>query len=166
MPSPFALPADRQSNNKEHTQTAHTQRQMLYRTGDMGRWLADGNLEFGGRKDTQVGSFRIDLFVYIRQLHQMARHANYTIPSSSYGSLFLSCEVLLLLSLIYYSLSFQVKIRGYRIELSEVEQALTECVGVRAACVLARQMGQSRALVGYVVAGDKVDACSVRRGKQ
>ncbi|MFH6990787.1 AMP-binding protein, partial [Flavobacterium collinsii] len=26
----------------------------LYKTGDLGRWLADGNIEFSGRKDHQV----------------------------------------------------------------------------------------------------------------
>ena len=35
----------------------------LYRTGDMGRYLPDGNIEFLGRKDTQVkvGGHRIEL---------------------------------------------------------------------------------------------------------
>ena len=37
--------------------------QRLYRTGDMGRWLPDGNIEFLGRKDTQVKlqGFRAEL---------------------------------------------------------------------------------------------------------
>ncbi|MGB8194022.1 MAG: amino acid adenylation domain-containing protein [Chitinophagaceae bacterium] len=35
----------------------------LYKTGDLGRWLADGNIEFLGRKDSQVkiNGYRIEL---------------------------------------------------------------------------------------------------------
>ncbi len=47
---------------------------------------------------------------------------------------------------------FQVKVRGFRIELGDVETALRDVAGVRAAVVLARQAaGGSTALVAYLV---------------
>jgi amino acid adenylation domain-containing protein len=74
IPNPFATPSD---SEKGYTR--------LYKTGDLVRWLPDGNIEYIGRND------------------------------------------------------FQVKIRGFRIELSEIEQALSEVVGVQQVCVLAKE---------------------------
>ncbi len=73
----------------------------LYKTGDLGRLNADGDIEFMGRADTQV------------------------------------------------------KLRGFRIELTEIESALLECDGVRAAAVTVREdIPGVRQLVGYVVGRD------------
>ncbi|MBR1233998.1 non-ribosomal peptide synthase/polyketide synthase, partial [Bradyrhizobium sp. AUGA SZCCT0182] len=44
----------------------------------------------------------------------------------------------------------QVKIRGFRIELGEIEARLMEQAAVRAAVVVAREVGAGRQLVGYV----------------
>src|SRR5947199_51656 len=55
-------------NDPERTQRAfvsdpHRQGERLYRSGDYGRWLPEGNLEFLGRRDTQVkiSGFRIEI---------------------------------------------------------------------------------------------------------
>jgi tyrocidine synthetase-3 len=51
----------------------------LYRTGDMGRWLANGNIEFKGRKDFQVKirGFRVELGEIETQLlgHEKVKEA-------------------------------------------------------------------------------------------
>jgi non-ribosomal peptide synthetase-like protein len=53
----------------------------------------------------------------------------------------------------------QVKLRGFRIELSEIESALLECDGVRAAAVTVREdIPGVRQLVGYVVPRDGAPA--------
>ncbi len=55
-------------NDPERTRTAFTadpygENQRLYRSGDYGRWLRDGKLEFLGRRDSQVkiSGFRIEI---------------------------------------------------------------------------------------------------------
>jgi non-ribosomal peptide synthetase-like protein len=72
----------------------------LYKTGDLGRWAPDGEIEYLGRADSQV------------------------------------------------------KLRGFRIELSEIENVLLECPGVKAAAVAVHQAAGVQQLVGYVVPRD------------
>ena len=75
----------------------------LYKTGDLVRWLPDGNLEYIGRND------------------------------------------------------FQVKIRGYRIELGEIEHALSGVAGVQQSCVVCKEKGGSKYLVGYYISDSSLD---------
>ncbi|HTV18221.1 MAG TPA: amino acid adenylation domain-containing protein, partial [Polyangiaceae bacterium] len=82
----------------------------LYRTGDQARFLADGHIEYVGRRDEQV------------------------------------------------------KVRGVRIELGELESALVELDGVRAAAAAARPgPGGVVRLVAYVTAEPRVDAPELER---
>ncbi len=69
----------------------------FYRTGDVGRFDADGNLEMLGRTD------------------------------------------------------FQIKLRGMRLELGEIEAVLRQAPGVREGIVMAREVGNEKRLVAYVV---------------
>ncbi|TMP40995.1 hypothetical protein CWB97_16135, partial [Pseudoalteromonas citrea] len=51
----------------------------------------------------------------------------------------------------------QVKIRGFRIELGEVESQLSTQAGVESALVVAKELGGSQQLVGYVQSQRKLD---------
>lgn len=49
--------------NEKFVQTMYTEEKLFYRTGDLAKWLPDGNIEFLGRIDQQVKirGFRIEL---------------------------------------------------------------------------------------------------------
>ncbi|ANW03875.1 non-ribosomal peptide synthetase [Bradyrhizobium icense] len=51
----------------------------------------------------------------------------------------------------------QIKIRGFRIELGEIEARLVEQPGVRSAVVVAREIGLSRQLIGYVSGASELE---------
>ncbi|OPA84560.1 hypothetical protein BFW87_29090 [Pseudomonas fluorescens] len=58
----------------------------------------------------------------------------------------------------------QVKIRGFRIELGEIEARLKDSAEVREAVVIARDAGNGKQLLGYVIAADSaVDQGLVQR---
>lgn len=84
----------------------------LYKTGDLVRWLPDGNIEYLGRKDHQV------------------------------------------------------KIRGYRIELGEVENCIENVTQVKQAVVLAKQDGDTKRLVAYVVSEGTLDKAEIQKQLQ
>ncbi|MBW8833078.1 MAG: amino acid adenylation domain-containing protein, partial [Burkholderiales bacterium] len=56
----------------------------------------------------------------------------------------------------------QVKIRGFRIELGEIDAALQACPGVREAVVLARQDGEHKRLVAYLVGEESASPEALR----
>ncbi|MEH2523002.1 MULTISPECIES: non-ribosomal peptide synthase/polyketide synthase [unclassified Bradyrhizobium] len=56
----------------------------------------------------------------------------------------------------------QVKIRGFRIELGEVEARLLAQDGVRSAVVVAREVGATRQLVGYVSGENSLDGAALK----
>ncbi|MEH2617402.1 amino acid adenylation domain-containing protein [Bradyrhizobium sp. AZCC 1620] len=56
----------------------------------------------------------------------------------------------------------QVKIRGFRIELGEVEARLLAQDGVRSAVVIAREVGATRQLVGYVSGENSLDGATLK----
>ncbi len=83
----------------------------LYKSGDLGRYLPNGDIEYLGRVDLQV------------------------------------------------------KIRGFRIELGEIESVLRQQEAVREASVVAREFGDEKRLIAYIVlrAGMQIDVTELRR---
>ncbi len=83
----------------------------MYRTGDLARWLADGNLEFRGRKDQQVKvrGFRIELGEIESQLlnHGLIKEVAVTTETDQTGTISLAA---------YYAAERELEIselRGY-----------------------------------------------------
>jgi amino acid adenylation domain-containing protein len=81
LPCPFGAPGER-----------------MYRSGDLGRWLPDGRLEFLGRRDFQVklGGVRIELGEIEQVLlrHQGVRDAAAMLAGSSDAPFLAACVVL------------------------------------------------------------------------
>jgi fengycin family lipopeptide synthetase D len=67
----------------------HGQQRRAYRTGDMGRWLSDGNLELMGRRDRQVKirGYRIELneLESILSTHDAISDVAVIVPASNSG---------------------------------------------------------------------------------
>jgi tyrocidine synthetase-3 len=72
-------------------------RRRLYKTGDLARWLPDGNIEFLGRKDFQVKirGFRIELGEIEDRLlqHEKVKDAVVTDRESGYGDRYLCAYI-------------------------------------------------------------------------
>lgn len=69
----------------------------LYRTGDIGAWLPDGNLCFHGRKDNQVklNGFRIELgeIEHVLITHPVVKEAAVLLQNNKYNSTFLCAYI-------------------------------------------------------------------------
>lgn len=88
----------------------------LYKTGDLGRWLPDGNIEFVGRKDHQVKirGFRIELGEIEHRLaeHEQVREAAVLVKGSGEAEKYLCA---------YFTANIDLGI-------SEIKEYLSSCV--------------------------------------
>lgn len=106
----------------------------LYKTGDLTRWTEDGQIEFCGRIDAQVGT-------------QFSKH---TSMLQVWSCPFLSCPV------VSFCCFSQVKLRGFRVELSEIESVLMTQPNVQSAVVSVREdIPGIQNLIGYVILKNK-----------
>lgn len=84
------LTAKKFVRNPFYDKTASNSSELLYKTGDMVRWLPDGNLEYIGRIDNQIKirGFRIELgeIENTLSLHEGVRHCVIIAKESSTGS--------------------------------------------------------------------------------
>ena len=128
----------------------------LYKSGDLARYSATGNIEYYGRADSQVRQtsaassplYTSELTLYLgTALAVSALCVDEAVREDTGVSKVLDQLTDSCLPLV----PRQVKIRGYRVELSEIESVMCEVAGVKSAVVDVQTVGGVKHLVGFVI---------------